>query len=135
MQNNLIAQIDKSLQKGSESQLNKSLNGGSGGQLNKFIEKEGINQFFGSPFGQIGDVGDLVSLFIKISFVLAGIIILFFFILAGINMISSAGQSDPQKAEAAKKTMTSAVIGFVVVFTSYWIVKLVGQLIGIPDLI
>lgn len=89
----------------------------------------------GNTFKSLSGIGDLVSVFIKGAFVLAGVAILFFFIVAGIGMISSAGQSDPQKAEAAKKTMTSAVIGFVVVFTSYWIVKLIGQLIGMPDLI
>lgn len=50
-------------------------------------------------------------------------------------MIGSAGKNDPQKAEQAKKTITSAVIGFVVVFTAYWIVKLIGQLIGMPNII
>jgi len=35
----------------------------------------------------------------------------------------------------AKKTITSAVIGFVIVFTSYWIVKLVSSLLGVQNLI
>jgi hypothetical protein len=94
-----------------------------------------INASFKSPIGDLTNVGDLVSLFVKGSFVLAGIIILFFFILAGIGMISGAGQDDPKKMEQAKATMTSALIGFVVVFASYWIVKLIGSLVGIPDLL
>ena len=94
-----------------------------------------IKNSFKTPFTELGGVGGLVSLLLKSSFVLAGIIILFFFITAGISMVASAGQNDPQKAESAKKTMTSAVIGFVVVFTSYWIVKLIGKIIGISDLI
>jgi hypothetical protein len=80
-------------------------------------------------------IGRIVSIFLNLAFVLAGLILLFFFILGGIGMISSAGQNDPQKAEQAKKTLTSAVIGFVIVFASYWIVKLIGSLVGIPDLI
>lgn len=80
-------------------------------------------------------VGGIISLFLNAAFVLSGLILLFFFIMGGIGMISSAGQSDPQKAEQAKKTITSAIIGFVVVFTSYWIVKLIGSLLGISDLI
>jgi len=96
-------------------------------------------QLFGPshPLGtdNLGGVSSVVSLFLKGAFVLAGIVILFFFIIAGIGMIAGAGQDDPQKAEAAKKTMTSAVIGFVVVFTSYWIVKLIGKLIGMDNLI
>ena len=77
----------------------------------------------------------MVSLFLNVAFILSGLILLFFFIMGGIGMISSAGQSDPQKSEQAKKTITSAVIGFVIVFASYWIVKLISQLLGIQELI
>jgi hypothetical protein len=96
------------------------------------------NIFFnGAPnkFKDIGGIGNLVSLFLNIAFILSGLILLFFFILGGIGMISSAGQNDPQKAEQAKKTITSAIIGFVIVFTSYWIVKLIGGFLGISNLI
>jgi hypothetical protein len=83
----------------------------------------------------LNGVSSLVTLFLNIAFVLAGLVLLFFFILGGIGLMGSAGKSDPQAAEQAKKTLTSAVIGFVVVFASYWIVKLVGQLIGLPNII
>lgn len=85
-------------------------------------------------FKSLSGVGSLVSLFLNIAFVIAGVILLFFFIMGGIGMIASAGQSDPQKAEQAKKTLTSAVIGFVIVFASYWIVQLIGNLTGVPIL-
>lgn len=76
----------------------------------------------GSIFGQnnLNAVSSLVSLFLNISFVLAGLILLFYFILGGIGMIQTAGQSDPKKAEEAKQMITSALIGFIVVFTAYW---------------
>ena len=95
------------------------------------------NTFLGSSqnFRDVGSVSSVVSLFLNIAFVLSGIVLLFFFILGGIGLIGSAGNSDPQKAEQSKKTITSAVIGFVIVFASYWIVKLVGQLLGIPNII
>lgn len=95
--------------------------------------------FFGNStsnsFREISGVSSVVSLFLNVAFAIAGIILLFFFIMGGIGLISSAGRNDPQKNEQAKKTITSAVIGFVVVFASYWIVKLVGQLLGMPDII
>jgi succinate dehydrogenase/fumarate reductase cytochrome b subunit len=80
-------------------------------------------------------IAKIVTLFLNIVFVLSGLILLFFFIMGGIGMISSAGANDPQKSEQAKKTITSAIIGFVIVFTSYWIVKLIGQLFGITNII
>ena len=95
------------------------------------------NIFFGgaSRFQDLSSISGIVSLFLNIAFILSGLILLFFFIMGGIGMISSAGQSDPQKAEQAKKTISSAIIGFVIVFVSFWIVKLIGQLIGMPNLI
>lgn len=97
------------------------------------------NTLFGethaSTFKDILKVGSLVSLFINIAFVLSGLILLFFFILGGIGLIGSAGGSDPQKSEQAKKTITSAIIGFVIVFASYWIVKLIGGLLGITNIL
>ena len=96
-------------------------------------------QFFGGynaiGSGTLSGIGSLVSLFLNIAFILAGLILLFFFILGGIGMIGSAGEDNPQKAEQAKKTITSAIIGFVIVFAAYWIVKLIGGLVGIPDLL
>ena len=88
-----------------------------------------------SAFRNPTGISEMVSLFLRVSFVLAGVILLFFFIFGGIGLIGSAGQSDPGKAEQSKKTITSAVIGFVIVFASYWIVKLVGQLLGVPNII
>jgi hypothetical protein len=89
----------------------------------------------GNTFKDLSGISGLVSLFVKISFVLAGVILLFFFILGGIGMIGNAGKNDPQKAEQAKKTLTSALIGFIIVFASYWIVKLVATIVGVPNLI
>lgn len=88
-----------------------------------------------SNFQSLNSVSGIVSLFINAAFVISGLILLFFFIMGGIGMISSAGESDPQKSEQAKKTITSAVIGFVIVFASYWIVKLISSLLGADTLI
>jgi hypothetical protein len=96
------------------------------------------NTFFSNTnnsLQSLNGVSGVVSLFLNIAFVLAGLILLFFFILGGIGMIGSAGQNDPQKAEQSKKTLTSAVIGFVIVFASYWIVKLILQLLNINNII
>jgi hypothetical protein len=108
----------------------------------KYLALDIKNYFFGNGnvssttnFQTLGSISGIVSLFLKISFVLAGLILLFYFILGGIGMIGSAGKNDPKAAEQAKQTITSAVIGFVVVFTAYWIVKLIGTLLEMPSII
>lgn len=103
--------------------------------IKTFFFKNGQIGPSATKFQSLTGISDLVSLFLKISFVLAGLILLFYFLLGGIGMISGAGKDDPKAAEQAKQTITSAVIGFVVVFTAYWIVKLIGQLLEIPNLI
>lgn len=98
------------------------------------------DQFFGTGvtskanFTSLTGISKFVGLFLSISFAIAGILLLFYFILGGIGMMASAGKNDPQAAEQARKTVTSSLIGFVVVFASYWIVSLIGQLLGIQIL-
>ena len=106
--------------------------------MNQLAQTDIGDAFFGtsggSGFKSLTGIGDIIALFLNIAFILAGVILLFYFILGGIGMMASAGKNDPQQAEQAKKTVTSAIIGFVVVFASYWIVSLIGQLLGIQVL-
>lgn len=100
-------------------------------------------QFF-STGGKVTSVfgkSDLTGISLIISklligaFSLAGLILLFYFVSAGIALISSAGRDNPKAQEQAKATITSAIVGFIVVFTAYWIVKLLGNLFGVTNLI
>lgn len=91
-----------------------------------------ISTYFKTPFTDPKDLPSLVTSFLNIAFFVAGLILLFFFIMGGIKLMSSAGKDNAQDAEQAKKTITSALIGFIVVFASYWIVKLIGSIVGTP---
>ncbi len=62
---------------------------------------------------------------------IAGIILLFLLIGGGIAIIYGAGKSDPKNIDAGKKAATSALIGFIVVFSAYWIVKLIETITGL----
>lgn len=65
---------------------------------------------------------------------IAGVILLFLLVGGGIAMISGAGKNDPQTVQKGKLAATSALIGFIVVFSAYWIVKLIESITGL-DLI
>lgn len=95
-----------------------------------YLSQVPIGTTFGSPFSEGGKtIGDLVSVGLGIAFVVAGIVLLVSFIIAGIGLISGAGNNNPEKLEKGKQALTSTVIGFVVVFTAYWIVKLIEQVV------
>lgn len=80
---------------------------------------------------RVDNISRYVSNIITASISIAGIILLFLLIGGGIGMIAGAGKSDPQTVEKGKKAATSALIGFIVVFCSYWIVKLVETITGL----
>jgi hypothetical protein len=89
-----------------------------------------IGEVFGSPIGQTKGIGSLVSLFLNASFAIAGVIILFLFVLSGISLISGAGSSDPQKIEKGKKAITSAIIGFIIILAAYWVIRIIEIITG-----
>ena len=89
-----------------------------------------ITDYFDSPFGQSRTIGDLVSLFLKASFVFAGIFILVLFLIAGFSIIQGAGSNNPEAAQKGKSAATSALIGFVVVFGAYWVIRIIEVITG-----
>jgi hypothetical protein len=54
-------------------------------------------------------------------------------IIGGFGWISAGG--DPKAAENARKRITNAVIGIIVVIMALTLVRLVGSLLGIPDIL
>ncbi len=91
-----------------------------------------IGDAFNSPFGRGGvGVGSLVSTLVSNAFVLAGIILLFMLVFGGIGILSGAGSNDPERAAKGKQAATSAVIGFIIIFASYWIIQIIEQVTGV----
>lgn len=72
-----------------------------------------------------------VQNFITGAISVAGIILLFMLIGGGIAMIAGAGKNDPKTVESGKKAATSALVGFIVVFMAYWIVRLIETITGL----
>lgn len=71
-------------------------------------------------------IGGAVSVFLPKILILAGIIFFFLTVIAGVGVITGAGTDDAQNKEKAKNFLTYAVIGFVIIFASYWIVQLIS---------
>jgi len=76
-----------------------------------------------------GSIGAFVSGILPNVFILAAIILFFLIIFGGFSIIKSAG--DPEKAKEGKQALTAALIGFLVIFASYWIIQIIEVLTGV----
>lgn len=83
------------------------------------------------PATKFGTVGQLISTLLPNIYILAGIVFFFLLIFGGFSLIMGAGGGDPQKTGQGKKAVTAAVIGFLIIFLSYWLVQLIEVLTGI----
>lgn len=80
------------------------------------------------------DLGELISALLPNVYVIAGIICLFLLIFGGIAFILQAGRGETDEASNAKKAIGAAVLGFLVIFASYWIIQIIEYLLGIKIL-
>lgn len=69
----------------------------------------------------------LVNLIVYNLFVIAGVLLLFFLLLAGYKFISGGTKGKDE----AKGIIQSALVGFILMFTAYWIVQVVQLITGV----
>ena len=80
------------------------------------------------------NVASLVTIVLKNSITVAGIILVFILIYGGLMYIISAGSGDQKKSEQAKSTITNSLIGFAVVIVAYFIIQIIEVLTGLTIL-
>lgn len=78
-------------------------------------------------------IGEIIGKITPWIYAAIGLVLLVYLIMGGFQFMMSGG--DPKASEAAKKKITNAVIGFVIVFISYWIVIVLGEVLGIRKII
>lgn len=82
--------------------------------------------------GTVATFNCIVPLFTNVItwlFELSGTVALFLIIFSGIKFITSGG--DAKQVEGARKTLTYAVIGLLVIFFSYLIINLISTITGV----
>ena len=88
-----------------------------------------------NPLGKtFPSISTLVNLILQNALTIAGVILLALLIFGGITLILSAGSGDAKKAEQGQKTVTSALIGFLVVFLAYFIIQIIEVITGLDIL-
>ncbi len=96
------------------------------GEAFKINPNQGIGEV-----SQFKSLGGLISVILPNVYVLAGLILLFFLIFGGLTVILGAGKGNQENVEKGKKVLTGTLIGFLVIFASYWIIQILEILTGI----
>jgi len=74
-------------------------------------------------------IGEIIGALLPYVYVIAGLILLLVLISGGIGLMTSAG--NPDKSKAAWGKITGGLIGFLIIFVSYFIAKIVEVLLGV----
>lgn len=80
-----------------------------------------------------GTLGDIVTGVLPYIFFFAGFALLIYFIYGGYQLLTSTG--DPKKIAGGKSILTNAIIGFVIIFVSFWVVQLTGIILGLGPIL
>jgi hypothetical protein len=81
-----------------------------------------------SGIATISNFGCLFQRIISYALGLAGIVLFVLLIIGGFRYITSGG--DPKAADGAKKTITSAITGLVVILVAYLVLVLISTITG-----
>lgn len=83
----------------------------------------------GEPGSGYGSIGEFISAILPNIYVIAGLILFVLFIGGGFVIITSA--DNPEKKGKGGQAMTAAVIGFIIIFASYWIIQIIEYITGV----
>lgn len=76
--------------------------------------------------------GGIISRLLDFAFPLAGIILFVMLLIGGFGML--AGATNKESLKANQQRITSAIVGFILLFSSYWIIRLIEIVFGIKIL-
>ena len=90
------------------------------------------NRLLNLRFKTATDVSLFISQLLQYALTIAGLVLLAMIIAAGFTIMTAGG--DPKKTEAGKNQLTTALIGFFIVFAVFWIAQILQVIFNIPIL-
>lgn len=97
------------------------------------IQNDSFPTFLYRSGGRTMPFGRIITNILPYIFGAAGLALLVYMILGGLQLMTSRG--DPKAAQAAQAKIINAVIGFVIIIFAFFIVQIFGQIFGIENTI
>lgn len=79
--------------------------------------------------GANATLGAVITSALKYLFPIAGLILLFMLIMGGLELMTSAG--NPEGTKKGYQKVLWALVGFLLIFLSYWIIQILEAILGI----
>lgn len=90
-------------------------------------------QVAGSPHAQtLSTPGGIISRALQFIFPIAGLALFVMIVAGGLQIL--AGASNKKNYESGKQRVTMAVVGFLILFASYWIAQILETIFGVKIL-
>lgn len=77
-------------------------------------------------------LGEVFTRLIQYMLPLGGLILFAMIIISGFQMLTSAG--NPKSIDSAKQRLTWSIVGFLIIFVAFWIMRILEFLLGIQIL-
>jgi hypothetical protein len=81
---------------------------------------------------ELSTPGGIISRLLNYSFVVAGMILFVMIVVSGFQMV--AGATNQKSIQDGQQRATAAVVGFVILFCTYWIIQIVSLILGVTIL-
>ena len=89
-----------------------------------------IRTYPGTDVATLVGLEDVFDNIISVILALGGLALFVMLVLGGLNYITAG--ADPKKAEAAKKTLTAAILGIVLVALAFLFLQIIQNFTGAP---
>lgn len=102
-------------------------------KLNRTLFGQGADPHFTTPNYELFKTPrGILSVILPYLFTFAGLILFIMLLWGGFEMLT--GAANPKAQEAGKARMTAAIIGFLLIFASYWLAQILQIVFGISIL-
>ncbi|HLD27083.1 MAG TPA: hypothetical protein VJB63_03960 [Patescibacteria group bacterium] len=97
---------------------------------NLIVQKIIINgNVIQGPLEGINTLADLINIIVLFIYPFAGILLFIYLVWGGYEYLLSGG--NPEKVKGAQGKLTSAIIGFILLFVSYVLVQIIVRIFGL----
>lgn len=82
--------------------------------------------------GTFTDLGTIITFVLPVVITLSGLAAFAFLLLGGVKYLTSGG--DDKAIGEARKIITNAILGLLIVFVAYWVIKILETVLGLEIL-